>query len=193
MLSINGSNMRARLILSFAFSLFLALFVYSGAVAFAAEELSEYHTLNIDPVMKKKIGPEMIKEIVVFFKSAELAIEKKRLKDLLDLYSDNYENGSHDKKSAARIWTRIFKTFDDMVSIHNMRLQAYTPESKVMIIRCSGLLLGSPADEKELITIDSWTNEDHILSKESGKWELQGISGKERKRFWFDKPMHPLF
>lgn len=193
MTSVGRLNRKAGLFLRVALSMFLCLFVYNGPGAFAAEELSEYHALNIDPATRKKIGPEVVSEIVNFFKSAELAIENKQLAKLMDLYSNNYKNGGHNKRSAHRIWKRIFKTFDNMASIHNMRISTYSPENKVMIIRCSGLFLGRPLGEKELITIDSWTNEDHILSKESGKWKLIGTFGKERKRFWFDKPMHPIF
>lgn len=161
-----------------------------------AQKLSDYHTLNIDPAMKKKMGSEALKSIEQFFKSAELAIETENLADLMSLYSDNYKNESHTKKSAGRIWKRIFQTFDNMASIHNMRMETYSPESKVIIIRCSGLLMGKPQGESELITIDSWTNEDHILTRASkeGSWKLIGATGgKDRQRFWFDKPMHPLF
>ncbi len=183
----NGMSTRiSRLFAAAVFSVFLAA---SGVLA---QELSEYHTLNIDPVMKKKIGQETLKTIEKFFESAERAIESENLDALMSLYSDNYKNESHNKKSARRIWARIFKTFDNMATIHNMRLETYS-KNKVIIIGCSGLLLGKPADEQELITIDSWTNEDHVLSMEEGGWKLIGTTGKQRKRFWFDKAMHPLF
>jgi len=60
------------------------------------------------------------------------------------------------------------------------------------------LLLGVPSlnaksKQKGLITIDNWAQQDHVLVKEAGKWKLIGTYGPERKRLWFDKPMHPLF
>ena len=54
--------------------------------------------------------------------------------------------------------------------------------------------MGAPDPKKKgLITIDNWANQDHVLVKEGGKWKLIGTYGLERKRLWFDKPMHPLF
>jgi len=32
-----------------------------------------------------------------------------------------------------------------------------------------------------------------VLVKEQGAWKLIGTYGHDRKRLWFDKPMHPLF
>jgi hypothetical protein len=52
--------------------------------------------------------------------------------------------------------------------------------------------VGVPDNEKWPVTIDSWNNQDQILVKEAGAWKLIGIYGPERKRLWFDKPMHPL-
>ncbi|HEB71707.1 MAG TPA: hypothetical protein ENI77_03705 [Nitrospirae bacterium] len=161
-----------------------------------AQDLSDHHKINIDPTMKKKMSPEALKSIQRFFKDAELAIEKENLDGLMSLYSDHYKNASHTKQSARTIWIRIFEKFDDMASVHNMRMKMYSPDSNVIIIRCSGLLMGKPVGEAELITIDSWTNEDHVLSrvKKGDAWKLIGTAGqKKRKRLWFDKPMHPLF
>jgi len=161
-----------------------------------AQDLSAHHKINIDPTMKKKMSPEALKSIQRFFDDAELAIEKENLDDLMSLYSDHYKNASHTKQSARTIWIRIFEKFDDMASVHNMRMKMYSPDSNVIIIRCSGLLMGKPVGEAELITIDSWTNEDHVLSrvKKGDAWKLIGTAGqKKRKRLWFDKPMHPLF
>lgn len=188
-----NNRMSAKVLCLLAAALFSIALAASGSFA---QELSDYHTLNIDPVMKKKMDPEVLKSIEQFFHKAELAIETENLEDLMNLYSDSYKNESHTKKSARRIWKRIFITFDNMASIHNMRVETYSPDSNVIIIRCSGLLMGKPKGGAELITIDSWTNEDHILGrdKEGDAWKLIGTTGgKERKRFWFDKPMHPLF
>ncbi len=161
-----------------------------------AQDLSDHHKVNIDSSMKKKMSPEALKSVEQFFYDAELAIEKENLGDLMNLYSDHYKNASHTKQSASAIWIRIFEKFDNMASVHNMRIKTYSPDSNVVIIRCSGLLMGKPVGEAELITIDSWTNEDHVLSraKKGDAWKLIGTAGqKKRKRLWFDKPMHPLF
>jgi len=180
------------------FSLLTAIIFTAGlAVSIAsAQDLSDYHKVNIDPAMKKKMSPEALKSIQKFFDDAELAIETENLEALMDLYSDHYKNASHTKISASQIWKRIFKNFDNMASVHNMRLETYSPDSNVIIIRCSGLLMGKPLGEAELISIDSWNNADHVLSrnKKGDAWKLIGTTGsKQRKRFWFDKPMHPLF
>ncbi len=173
---------------------FLVSYMAPVAKAAAAndEEFSEYFTINIDPKDRKKIGEETYQSVVSFFDSAEKAIEHEDLTTLMSLYSDSYSNGDRTKKEVETVWKRLFAQFDLMATIHNMRFISKA-KSPVMIIRCSGLLVGNPANERNLITIDNWTNSDHILAKENGKWKLVGTSGREQKRFWFDKAMHPLF
>jgi len=74
-----------------------------------------------------------------------------------------------------------------------MKLVSVTNGKNVVVFRCSGLLLGAPNVEKGVITIDNWNQQDHVLTLEDGNWKLLGTYGQERKRLWFDKPMHPLF
>ncbi|MFQ5432972.1 MAG: hypothetical protein ACE5EN_10760 [Nitrospinota bacterium] len=175
------------------FAVGLAVISGGGVYTAMAGDLSDNFSLNIDPYSKKQVGEEVWKGIEAFFHSAETNIEKENLDGLMALYSDRYRNADHVKGSARQIWSRIFKRFNNMATIHNMRFITTSPKSTVMIIRCSGILVGVPEGGKNLITIDNWTDSDHILSKENGKWHLIGSTGKERKRLWFDKPMHPLF
>jgi hypothetical protein len=168
------------------------LICFSGAV-YGKRVLSERFSLIIDPFSRKKVGVKVWKDIERFFVDAEYAIETENLEDLMKLYSDNYKNGDHSKKAAEEIWKRIFSKFDLMATHHDMRFLTTSSNSDMMIIRCSGLLMGIPAGGKNLITIDNWNDSDHVLIKEKDGWKLIGTSGRERKRFWFDKPMHPLF
>ncbi len=154
---------------------------------------SEHHVITIDKQSKKAVGEKTWKEILQFFDDAETAIESKNLEMLMNLYSDNYKNGPHTKESVKDIWVRIFKQMGDLATIHNMRFVSHNQGSDMVIIRCSGLLLGVPASRGTRLTIDNWVENDHILVREKGKWKLIGISGKTKERFWFDSPMHPLF
>ena len=149
--------------------------------------------MEVDPAAKQQLGEDTYNEIMAFFRSAEKAIETKDLKALMDLYSENYKDGDHDKKSAEKIWARIFDRFETMATHHNMKLVNMSADKNMVVFRCSGLLLGVPDPKEGPITIDNWTLQDHVLVKEAGKWKLIGTYGIERKRLWFDKPMHPLF
>jgi len=179
----------------------LGALLFSG-LAFAAEDnlyrLSDRFTMVIDPAAKQQLGEKTFNEVTVFFKTAEKAIETKDLKALMALYSDDYSNGDHDKKAVERIWKRIFARFRTMATHHNMHLANMTATKKsadknIIIMRCSGLLLGINDPRKGVATIDNWTMQDHVLVKEAGKWKLIGTYGRDRKRLWFDKPLHPLF
>ena len=141
--------------------------------------------------LRQDLGDKEFDSVMAFFHNAEAAIEKEDIEGLMALYSDQYSNGEHDKKAARAIWSRIFQTFDNMAAKHNMRIEVYAADS--LIVRCSGLLMGLAKGEKYPITIDSWVEQDHILVKEGSTWKLAGTTGKDRKRLWFDKPMHPLF
>jgi ketosteroid isomerase-like protein len=171
----------------------LVLFFILHNAGGADHEYSDRFSIEVDQAGKEMVGEETFNEVMAFFHDAEKAIETKDLKALMGLYSDNYVNGEHDKAAAERIWTRIFSVFDSMAAHHNMRFVNFAPETSLVIVRCSGLLVGTPKDQKELITIDNWNQQDHVLIKETGRWKLIGTYGGQHKRLWFDKPMHPLF
>lgn len=176
------------------------IILLTGVFAMAAgpavadqHRLSDRHTMMIDRSARQQLGEELFKEIESFFHRAEMAIQSRNLKSLMVLYSDNYRDGQHDKESANQIWQRIFKRFQELATRHNMRLVTVSSDNRLVVMRCSGLLIGIPSEQAGPITIDNWTNQDHVLTKEGGQWKLIGSFGKERKRLWFDKPMHPLF
>jgi hypothetical protein len=172
---------------------FIGIALLNTNSALAVQPLSERYSMEVDPAARERLGDSTFDEVMAFFHDAELAIETKNLDALMDLYSENYTDGEHDRTSARQIWTRIFAAFDTMATHHNMKLVNVTAKKNVVIFRCSGLLLGVPNIERGSITIDNWNQQDHVLALEGGKWKLLGTYGRERKRLWFDKPMHPLF
>ncbi|MBT4522511.1 MAG: hypothetical protein HOC23_21150 [Halieaceae bacterium] len=169
------------------------LLITVSASVQAAPALSEKYSMEIDPQSRERLGEKTFNEVMTFFHEAEMAIETKDIDALMDLYSDNYTDGAHDRDSARAIWARIFDTFDTMATHHNMKLVNVTAKKNVVIFRCSGLLLGVPDVKRGAITIDNWNQQDHVLALEAGKWKLLGTYGEKRNRLWFDKPMHPLF
>lgn len=172
---------------------------FIAGVAIGAEhKLADEFDIYVDHAAKQQLGEQTFSELMAFFHEAEKAIETKDLNTLMGLYSDNYTDGEHNKKSAEVIWERIFATFEMTATRHNMKLVKMAEDKNMVIFRCSGLLLGVPnpdakMKQKGLVTIDNWALQDHVLVKEAGKWKLIGTYGTERKRLWFDKPMHPLF
>lgn len=175
--------------------LLISVSLFSGAAIGEEHQISDKYSMVVDPAAKQQLGEETYNEVMMFFHEAEKAIKAKDLAGLMALYSDNYGDGVHDKKSAEQIWRRIFSTFDSMSTQHNLKLGKVAADKNMVVFQCSGLLMGTPdpKTKKGLITIDNWANQDHVLVKEGGKWKLIGTYGPERKRLWFDKPMHPLF
>lgn len=173
----------------------ISVSLFSAAAIGEEHRMSDKYSMVVDPAAKQQLGEQTYNEVMVFFHAAEKAIETKDLEGLMALYSDNYGDGVHDKKSAEQIWRRMFDTFDAMSTQHNLKLGKMSADKNMVIFQCSGLLMGAPDPKlkKGLITIDNWANQDHVLVKEGGKWKLIGTYGLERKRLWFDKPMHPLF
>lgn len=189
----NHMNTINRLVLMFGAPILIAVALFTGTAVGSEHRLSDRYTLEVDPAAKAKLGEQTFNELMVFFEEAERAIETKDLDALMALYSENYSNGEHDKKTARQIWEKIFATFDTMAMRHNMKLGKVTTDKNMVIFQCNGLLLGVPDTKKTPITIDNWNNQEHVLAKEAGQWKLIGTYGQERKRLWFDKPMHPLF
>jgi ketosteroid isomerase-like protein len=170
-----------------------------AGIAIAVEhKLSDRYAMEVDPAAKEILGEKTFNEVMAFFHAAEKAIETKDLEAIMELYSEDYSNGGHDKKSVEQIWKRIFSTFEEMATHHNMKLVNVSAMRKeadrnTVVFSCSGLLMGIHDPAKGVITIDNWTQQDHVLIKEAGKWKLFGTYGRDRKRLWFDKPIHPLF
>jgi len=180
------------------YALFGACLFAGESVAAQADPLSDQYAMQVDPAAKQQLGQERYQELMAFFHAAETAIETRNLEALMALYSDNYINGGRDKKAVRKIWKRIFSTFDTMATQHIMELVNMSGVKKsenknTVIFRCTGLLMGVHDPGKGPVTIDNWTNQDHVLLKEDGKWKLIGTYGRDRTRMWFDKPIHPLF
>ena len=156
-------------------------------------KFADRFAIKLDPAAKQQLGEDLYNEILEFFDIAEDAIDNKDLKALMATYSENYKDGDKDKKSIEEIWQKIFARFARLVIHHNMKLITVSADKHMVILRSSGLLLAEPDPKKRLATIDNWSNQDLVLVNEDGKWKLIGTFGEERKRLWFDKPMHPLF
>ena len=141
-----------------------------------------------------EIDENEAQDIAEYFHQAEHAIQSENISALMALYSDEYTNQRDgDKRFATEIWTRIFARFDNISSRHSMKLIDYDKAASRAITECSGLLFGTPEGESNLVLIDRWDDQRHILIKE-GNWKLLGDSGKSVPRSGeTDEELHPLF
>lgn len=195
---ISKTPINHRLAIKNAIAALIGVCFITGVAIGEEHKLSDEYDMYVDYAAKQQLGEQTFSELMAFFHEAEKAIETKDLDTLMGFYSESYTDGEHNKKSAEEIWKRIFATFEMTATRHNMRLVKMAEDKNMVIFRCSGLLLGVPNQnvnmkQKGLITIDNWSLQDHVLVKEAGTWKLIGTYGAERKRLWFDKPMHPLF
>ncbi len=149
--------------------------------------------VSVDPKSAKMIGPSTVQQITDFFDYADNAIKTKDLNALSSLYSEKYVDGNHTKADVIQAWKRLFAEFDDFSMTHNLRFITTDPNSTMMIVECSGILMAKPRTDQILRALDHWMNLQHVLVKEDKRWKIIGTGGTEEKRFWFDKPMHPLF
>lgn len=173
---------------AFAFGLSIML----NVTLVNAMQASDHKFMSVDPPAKKVVGEKLYNEVAEFFHEMEMAIQAKDVDRLMALYADNYFNGPFNKRAIRTIWTHIFATMDEMTTVHDMTFMTTAPGSKVVIVRCTGLLMGVPKGEKYNIAIDKWTDCDHIIAKLNGKWRLVGTAGKGGMRLGFDTPMQPL-
>ena len=157
-----------------------------------ANQISDKYSMNIDPAAQQQLGEQTFNEVAMFFQTTQKAIETKNMEALMAHYSDSYHDGDLDKKSVEQAWQRIFARVESVAALNNMKLVSISADGNMIVLQSSGLLVGVPGDARWPVTIDSWNKQDHLLVKEAGEWKLIGIYGPERKRLWFDKPMHPL-
>ena len=162
-----------------------------------AEEtpLSEDFSMVMHPM---QVGIEIdesdVQEISDFFHRAERAIQSENIDALMLLYSDKYTNlRSGDKQFAMDLWSRIFARFDNIASRHSMKLISYDKAAGQAITECNGLLFGTPKGESNLVLIDRWDDQQHILIKEDD-WRLLGSAGTPAMRYGEEGvELHPLF
>ncbi|MGK7346459.1 MAG: hypothetical protein ACNS63_11710 [Candidatus Nitrospinota bacterium M3_3B_026] len=182
---------------SMAFLALLGALAVGGALSptWAEAGSREYPYVFFDQKSKDLVGEKVAGKLIDFFHKAEQSIRDKDIDALMSLYSESYANGPHTKESIERVWRSVFERFDRLYTKHNMRFLTSSNESPAVIIRCSGILMGTPKGESDAysIALDHWINNDHVLARENGAWRLIGTAGKEMKRFGFDKPIHPLF
>lgn len=157
-----------------------------------AGQIADRYSMNIDPAAKQQLGEKTFNELTIFFQTAQMAIETKNMAALMAQYSDHYRDGDLDKDAVEQAWRRIFARLDNVATLNNMKLVNVSEDGNMVVLQSTGLLVGVPDSEKWPVTIDNWDKQDHMLFKEGGEWKLIGIYGPERKRLWFDKPMHPL-
>jgi ketosteroid isomerase-like protein len=157
-----------------------------------AMQPSDHIFMSVDPPAKKMVGEKLHSEVEMFFHEMEMAIQEKDVDRLMALYADSYFNGPFNKRAVKTIWIHIFATMDEITTVHDMTFITTAPGSKVLLIRCTGLLLGVPKDSEGIVAIDAWTDCDHIIAKVNDKWRLVGTAGKGGMRLGFDTPMQPL-
>ena len=162
-----------------------------------AEEtlLSDDFTMVMRPAAANvEIDENEAQDIANYFHQAERAIHSENISALMALYSDDYTNQRNgDKQFATEIWGKIFARFDNISSRHSMKLIDYDKAAGRAITECSGLLFGTPEGENNLVLIDRWNDQRHILVKD-GDWKLLGDSGKFAPRDGeTDEKLHPLF
>lgn len=173
---------------AFAFGLSIML----NVTVVDAMQASDHKFMSVDPPAKNVVGEKLYSEVAEFFHEMEMAIQAKDVDSLMAHYADNYFNGPFNKRAVKTIWKHIFATMDEISTVHDMTFITTASGSKVLVVRCNGLLLGIPKGKTETIAIDKWLDCDHILAKVNGKWRLVGTAGKGGMRLGFDKPMQPL-
>ena len=195
------------------FFLLAVAILFSFAIAEADHPLSKYK-IKINPSSVDLVGEKTMHEIEQFFGDAELAIETQNMKALMGLYSERYKNGLFDKTMVKEAWKLLFNDFSSLETVHNMSFVASDSSNNRVIIRCTGLMMGTLSEKNktggddyancggitgfsakiEKIKVDNWFNNDHVLIKEDdGKWRIIGSTGSKKERLYFSTPLHPLF
>ncbi|MBI3581492.1 MAG: hypothetical protein HY098_05370 [Nitrospinae bacterium] len=181
---------------SAVFLLSLAIYGVSKAATPESEPrkvLPKIYQVAIDKTNKAKVGKDVLEQLGSFFDYADNAVKTKDIRALGSLYSERYRDGDHTKGDVLKVWQRIFDKFDDLRLTHNLRFISEIPDKNTIILSCSGVLVGSKIGEKNNQALDHWKNMSHVLAKEDGAWKIVGSYGVGEPRYWFDKPMHPLF
>lgn len=138
----------------------------------------------------------VMRELVVAFNEAEMAVKKADLDTLMEFYARAYNYHGLKRSDVRRVWEEAFLHYRDIRSSHVFtELKLVQADGiRTAYVTCTGGLQGMGQQTGKPITIDSWAREVHSLVKEEGRWRFLGnMGGAPLSAPAASAPHHPLF
>jgi len=144
----------------------------------------------------QEVDSETLKELLLTFEQAELAMQAQDLDRIMALYSDEYLYHGLKKADVQKVWKQLFEHYKELESFHTFSVVRLVGAGgkQVAEITCSGVVWGTSRDTTLRSPVDSWYEEIHYLKKENERWRIVGnVGGESIPVLQFGVAPHPLF
>lgn len=153
---------------------FIAIAVFLVALAAAAVHADANPHVQFPHEDEIHATPQQLDELRAFYAALEQALSQKDLDGMMSFYADDYFHQETTRAQLRRLWEDTFKNYDNLRALHV--INGLTVVDTEAIIVCTGSLLGVPdgSGGNGYVTINSWADQNHFISKARGSWKIVG-------------------
>jgi hypothetical protein len=142
-----------------------------------------------------EVDQATVKQILDVFHKAEAAIAAENLDGIMALYATQYDYHGLKQADVRKIWHDLFEEYRDLSEVHffSKLVTVGSGSNAIIEVTCTGSLSGLSKISGLRVPIDSWYEEVHSLTRESGGWRIRGNAGETPRVLPFGTAPHPLF
>lgn len=164
-----------------------AISLMTGTAGQATTSIPEGAVVEVDQAT--------VNQILDAFHKAETAIAGENLDGIMALYATQYNYHGLQLADIRKIWGDLFEEYHDLSDVHffSKIVKVGSGSSAIIEVTCTGSLSGLSKISGLRVPIDSWHEEVHYLTLESGAWRIRGNVGERPRVLPFGTAPHPLF
>lgn len=142
-----------------------------------------------------EVEQSTVNQIMDAFHKADAAIVAGNLDCIMALYATQYNYHGLKQADIRKIWHDMLDEYRDLGQVHffSKIVKVGSGSNAVIEVTCTGSLSGISKTSGLRVPIDSWYEEVHFLTLESGVWRIRGNVGEKPRVLPFGTAPHPLF
>lgn len=142
-----------------------------------------------------EVDQATVNQVLNVFHKAEAAIAAENLDGVMALYATQYNYHGLKPADVRKIWHDLFEEYRDLSEVHffSKLVTVGSGSNAIIEVTCTGSLSGLSKISGLRVPIDSWYEEVHSLTRESGGWRIRGNAGETPRVLPFGTAPHPLF
>jgi len=142
-----------------------------------------------------EVDQATVNQILDVFHKADAAIAVGNLDGIMALYATPYNYHGLKQADIRKIWFDLFEEYRNLVEVHffSKVVKVGSGSNAIIEVTCTGILSGLSKTSGLRVLIDSWYEEEHVLTLEGGVWRIRGNAGETPRVLPFGTAPHPLF
>jgi hypothetical protein len=142
-----------------------------------------------------EVDQATVNQILDVFHKADAAIAVGNLDGIMALYATQYNYHGLKQADIRKIWFDLFEEYRNLVEVHffSKIVKVGSGSNAIIEVTCTGILSGLSKTSGLRVLIDSWYEEEHVLTLEGGVWRIRGNAGETPRVLPFGTAPHPVF